>query len=102
MVDESSPSSSSGQHVFVSYSRADRQRVVGVATLLEALGHRVFMDERSILAGERWKARLMDEVRRSDVLVVFWTRNAARLHRHWNFWPNIASTHPRWLKPVTI
>lgn len=64
--------------VFVSYSRSDRQRVIGIVSILEALHHDVFFDERSIVSGERWESKLLDSLRDSDVLVVFWTRHAAR------------------------
>ncbi len=66
------------QRVFISYSRADRQRVEGLASLLEALDHDVFMDQRSIRPGKRWRDKLEEELQAADVLVVFWTRHAAR------------------------
>lgn len=64
--------------VFISYSRADRQRVAGLCDLLEALDHRVFMDIRSIRAGRRWLPALEKALHATDVLVVFWTRHAAK------------------------
>jgi len=66
------------QRVFMSYSRADRQRVAGLVSLLEALEHDIFMDQRSILPGKRWKEKLEEELHAADVLLVFWTRHAAR------------------------
>ena len=78
MAATSEPSDVKPQRVFISYSRADRQRVAGIATLLEALKHDVFMDQRSILPGKRWKDKLKEELQAADVVLVFWTRNAAR------------------------
>jgi hypothetical protein len=72
------PNGAKGQRVFISYSRADRQRVLGLVSLLEGLNHRVFMDERSIRAGRRWRDELEKELNAADVLLVFWTRHAAR------------------------
>ena len=78
MSDESASTDVGARRVFLSYSRADRQRVIGLADLLEGLGHEVFLDERSLFSGERWKKRLMDALLESHALVVFWTRHAAR------------------------
>lgn len=64
--------------IFISYSRADRQRVEGLQILLQALGHEVFFDSRSILPGMRWQETLEQELAGADVIVVFWTRHAAR------------------------
>ena len=78
MLESPPEQATAGQKVFVSYSRADRQRVIGLASLLEAMGHEVFMDQRSILPGRRWKAELEKALASSAVLMVFWTRHAAR------------------------
>ncbi len=67
-----------GKRVFVSYSRADRQRVEGLVGLLEALDHSVFMDQRSLRPGRQWKIELEKQLGAADVLLVFWTRHAAQ------------------------
>jgi len=64
--------------VFVSYSRADRPRVTGLGLLLEALGHKVFLDHKTIKPGVRWDAKLQEGLDQAEVLVVFWTKGAAR------------------------
>ncbi len=66
------------QKIFISYSRADRQRVLGLAVLLEGLNHKVFIDQPSIRAGERWNKKLEEEIKSADILLVFWTRHAAK------------------------
>jgi hypothetical protein len=76
MAETSIPHEAERQRVFISYSRADRQRVAGLAAPLEALGHDVFMDQRSILPGGRWKEKLEEGLQAADVLLVFWTRHA--------------------------
>lgn len=78
MMGASEPQRAKGQRVFISYSRADRQRVAGLASLLEALEHHIFMDQRSIRPGKRWQEMLEQELKAADVLLVFWTRHAAR------------------------
>lgn len=78
MAETSKPREAEGQRIFISYSRADRQRVAGLASLLEALEHDVFMDQRSIRPGKRWKEKLEEALQAADVLLVFWTRHAAR------------------------
>jgi len=52
--------------------------VEGLQILLQALGHEVFFDIRSILPGMRWQDKLEQELAGADVIVVFWTRHAAR------------------------
>ena len=76
MAEAPEPAASGAPRVFISYSRADRQRVTGLFELLQALDHQVFMDERSIRAGRRWRPELEKELHAADVLVVFWTRHA--------------------------
>lgn len=78
MTEAAEPENAKGQRVFISYSRADRQRVTGLASLLEALEHHVFVDRRSIRPGKRWQEMLEQELGAADVLLVFWTRHAAR------------------------
>lgn len=78
MAEPTEASTLKRHRVFLSYSRADRQRVLGLLTLLEGLNHRVFMDQRSIPAGKRWKEELEKELNAAEVLLVFWTRHAAR------------------------
>ncbi len=63
--------------VFLSYSRADRARVSGLGLLLEALGHRVFVDHKTILPGAQWQAKLQEGLDEADILLVYWTKHAA-------------------------
>ena len=62
---------------FISYCRSDRQRILGLASLLEAFDHNVFVDERSIKAGKEWREELFVQLENAEVLIVFWTRAAS-------------------------
>jgi len=79
MTEISQPYGAERQRVFISYSQADRQRVTGLATLLEALEHDVFIDYRSIRSGTRWEEKLEEALQATDVLLVFWTRHAQQI-----------------------
>jgi len=73
------PDQSSKPHrIFCSYSSADRVRVNGLALLLEALGHDVFIDHKTIKPGARWEAKLQNGLDQADMLIVFWTRNSSQ------------------------
>ena len=71
MAEPTEASTLKRHRVFLSYSRADRQRVLGILTLLEGLNHRVFMDQRSIPAGKRWKEELERLIALSQVWLDF-------------------------------
>lgn len=64
--------------IFISYSSIDRIRTNGLALLLEAMGHQIFHDHRTIKPGRRWKAALQDGLDDADAVMVFWTKHAAR------------------------
>lgn len=78
MVEESQAAQSGAQRVFVSYSRSDRTRVTGLGLLLEALGHHVFLDHKTIMPGTHWEAKLQEGLDQADVLLVYWTKYASR------------------------
>ena len=64
--------------IFISYSSIDRVRTNGLSLLLEAMGHQVFHDHRTIKPGMRWKAALQDGLDDAEALMVFWTGHASR------------------------
>ena len=68
----------SAKRTFISYASEDRSRVAGLVPLLQALGHEVFFDQRSLLPGQRWEQRIEDALHNAEALLVFWTRHAAR------------------------
>jgi hypothetical protein len=61
--------------VFLSYSRADTERVKPLRDELRRLGYRVFFDVQSIDPGEQWKRRLERSVRASRTLVLCWSEH---------------------------
>ncbi|MBT8077988.1 MAG: TonB family protein [Gammaproteobacteria bacterium] len=66
------------RRIFLSYSSADRLRTSGLALLLEAMGHQVFHDHRTIKPGMRWEAALQDGLDDANAVMVFWTRHASK------------------------
>ena len=62
--------------VFLSYSRADSERVRPLADELCRLGYRVFFDARSIEPSEKWKDSLERSVRDARTLVLCWSEHA--------------------------
>ncbi len=62
--------------VFLSYSRADSERVQRLRDELGRMGYRVFFDVQSIDPGEKWKDRLDRSIRASRTLVLCWSKNA--------------------------
>ena len=62
--------------VFLSYSRADSDRVTPLRDELRRLGYRVFFDVESIDPTSPWKERLRQAVRSSRLLVLCWSEPA--------------------------
>jgi hypothetical protein len=62
--------------IFLSYSRADSERIRPLLDELRALGYRVFFDVQSIEPGQPWKRRLERAIRASRVLVLCWSDSA--------------------------
>ncbi len=62
---------------FISYRRSDRITADGVARFLDAFGLKVFVD-RSSRAGTAWEPELRAALASAKVLVVLWSRSAAR------------------------
>ncbi len=61
--------------VFLSYSRADTERVAPLRDELRRMGYRVFFDVQSIDPGSNWKDRLRRSIRASRTLVLCWSEN---------------------------
>jgi hypothetical protein len=65
-------------NVFISYSTPDRDRIDGIGKLLEAFGHQVFHDHRSIKLGRKWKPSLGAGLEKADGLMIYWTHRSAQ------------------------
>lgn len=61
--------------VFLSYSRADTERVAPLRDELRRLGYEVFFDVQSIDPGEQWKRRLERSIADSRAIVLCWSEN---------------------------
>jgi hypothetical protein len=61
--------------IFLSYSRADSDRVTPLRDELHRLGYRVFFDVQSIDPGSPWKERLRRAIRASRALVLCWSEH---------------------------
>ncbi len=64
-------------YVFLSYSSKDRERVLDVAQGFDRLGIRFFQDVLTLRAGDAWKQRIEAEIKRSDAMMLFWSKAAA-------------------------
>ena len=62
--------------VFLSYSRADSDRVTPLRDALRRLGYRVFFDVESIDPASPWRERLRQAIRNSRLLVLCWSEHA--------------------------
>lgn len=62
--------------VFLSYSRADSDRVTPLRDELRRLGYRVFFDVQSIDPTSPWRLRLRQAIRSSRLLVLCWSEHA--------------------------
>lgn len=70
---------------FVSYSSKDRLRVLDrVASIKISAGIDPFLDCLDLHPGEEWKPRLDDEIRRCDLFLLFWSKNASE--SEWVVW----------------
>ncbi len=61
--------------IFISYSRADRERVAYIAQALEAEGYSVWWD-RDIRAGEEFDHVIDKAIKKSSAIVVVWSENS--------------------------
>ena len=61
--------------VFLSYSRADTERVAPLRDELRRLGYRVFFDVQSIDPGEQWKRQLESSIAASRTIVLCWSQD---------------------------
>ncbi len=70
---------------FASYSSKDRLRVLDrLASIRISAGIDVFLDCLDLHPGEEWKPRLDDEIRRRDLFLLFWSKNASE--SKWVVW----------------
>ena len=61
---------------FLSYATEDRDQVIRGAQMLRSVGIECFQDVVDLDPGERWERRLYEEIERSDLFLLFWSRAA--------------------------
>jgi TIR domain len=71
------------EYAFLSYSSRDRREVLQCAQVLEGVGIDFFLDAVSLRSGEIWERRLYEEIDRSDVFMLFWSKNVEQTESKW-------------------
>lgn len=71
------------EYAFLSYSSRDRLEVLQCAQVLEGVGINFFLDAVSLRSGEIWQRRLFEEIDRSDMFMLFWSKNAEEAESKW-------------------
>jgi len=66
-----------GRHIFISYSSKDRRQADLLQDALEARGHRVWRDVRSIACGEEWEPAIYRALDNADVFVLLASERSA-------------------------
>jgi TIR domain len=66
-----------GRHAFISYSSKNSSVANKLQETLEAYGHSVWRDVRSIVGGDRWESEIYRAIDNSDVLVVIVSAESA-------------------------
>ena len=66
------------QYAFLSYSSRDRWRVMPCTQILQAAEISFFQDWPRLHGGDDWKSRLMEEIKRCDLFLLFWSSRAER------------------------
>src|SRR5215217_1089661 len=66
------------QHVYLSYSSADRSWAQKLSDALERRGVEIFLDQSRLMPGSEWLESLSARLRLSQYLLVLWSENARR------------------------
>jgi hypothetical protein len=64
------------RRAFLSYASEDRAKVFDRVQILPRVGVEIFQDLLDLEPGERWERRLYEEIERSDVFLLFWSKRA--------------------------
>ena len=66
------------QTAFASYTSADRLRVLDMIETLKITARLdIFMDCADLLPGEDWESALLEEMKKRDLFILIWTKNAS-------------------------
>jgi hypothetical protein len=97
-------------HVFLSYVRENSAQAERLASDLEALGIRVWVDRRNLTPGERWRDAIRNAIRAGDLFVACFSRDySLRDRSHMNEELTLAieelrirPTHRAWFVPAIL
>jgi hypothetical protein len=66
------------QSIFASYAHSDEEVVRHCAAVYTALGIELYIDRKSLLAGELWHPALLTLIDRADVFQLYWSEAAKK------------------------
>src|SRR5262245_23058656 len=67
----------SSRHVFISYSRKDRSTADAIVKVLEAKGHKVWIDREDIPGGQNFGSVIDSAIDTAGAVVVLWSKDSA-------------------------
>ena len=67
--------------IFISYARADRDRVLPIAERLRKAGVTYWLDEGNIQGATLWGMEIVEAIRNAKLLVLFATRGLVRVQK---------------------
>jgi hypothetical protein len=94
------PLKAAAPKLFLGYVRKDLQRVEPIYEALKAAGLNPWMDVRDIAAGQRWRARITDEIDAADFFIPFISRNT--LNKSGFIWTEIKMACRVWERRTRI
>lgn len=88
--------------VFISYSRKDQRRVRVVAHILKAAKVEAFIDVEDIPFGAQWKTTLDTAISGSGVMLLFWSKYAAKSENVKEEYTQALQSHSVRIVPVML
>jgi hypothetical protein len=67
-------------HIFISYSRADKDCAYKIQRQLEAQGFKVWIDKNDIPAGAPFPMEILQAIRGAAAVLILWSKNSAGSH----------------------
>lgn len=67
-------------HIFISYSRKDKDCAYKIQRQLEAQGYKIWIDKNDIPAGAPFPMEILKGIREASVIMIMWSTHAAQSH----------------------
>jgi len=68
-------------NIFISYATKDLARIQSVLDIFKSQEQmRLFMAERSMLPGEKFEERILEEIKQADLFILFYSKHAHKSH----------------------